>query len=265
MDEKEILLSDILEKCLDFRQEPAEEKYKEIEAMIAKIDVRERLTLAEKGLAVMNVLNSIKDNSNALECAFELESGLFFKGTLSYTVNLKIDIPASLMNIETYDLLITFGLEDRILSFCGADYARMRKMLDDAVNFSNLFKLVDSTKLISGENIAELQITLQGLKDMLTLDKIRELKGVMVETEPAWTELKNTIGEEVTFAVNAKETEDFGKALEEKKEPEKQETPESETTDEPETVAGNESETAQEEPKEETDDGKPDTEPATGE
>ena len=265
MDEQEILLSDILEKCLDFRQEPAEEKYKEIEAMIAKIDVRERLTLAEKGLAVMNVLNSVKDNSNALECAFELESGLFFKGTLSYTLNLKIDIPASLMNIETYDLLITFGLEDRILSFCGADHARMRKMLDDAVNFSNIFKLVDSTKLISGENIAEVQATLQGLKEMLTLDRIRELKGVMVETEPAWTELKSTIGEEVTFAVNAKDAEDFGKALEEKKEPDKPETTESEAADGPASVAGNESEAAQEEPKEETDDGKPDTEPAAGE
>lgn len=264
MDENMILLSDILEKCLDFRQQPAEETYKGIEAMIAKIDVRERLTLAEKGLAVMNVLNTIKDNSNALECAFELESGLFFKGTLSYTLNLKIDIPASLMNIETYDLLITFGLEDHILSFCGADHARMRKMLDDAVNFSNIFKLVDSTKLISGENIAELQTTLQGLKEMLTLDRIRELKGVMVETEPAWTELKKTIGEEVTFAVNAKDTEDFGKALEEK-EPEKQKTSENETTDEPETVAGNESETAQEEPKEETDDGKTDAEPPAGE
>ena len=264
MDENMILLSDILEKCLDFRQKPAEETYKGIEAMIAKIDVRERLTLAEKGLAVMNVLNTIKDNSNALECAFELESGLFFKGTLSYTLNLKIDIPASLMNIETYDLLITFGLEDHILGFCGVDHARMRKMLDDAVNFSNIFKLVDSTKLISGENIAELQATLQGLKEMLTLDRIRELKGVMVETEPAWTELKKTIGEEVTFAVNAKDAEDFGKALEEK-EPEKKETPENETTDEPETVAGNESETAQEEPKEETDDGKSDTEPPTGE
>jgi hypothetical protein len=218
MANKEILLSDILEKCLDFRQNPTEETYAEIAGMIAKIDVRERLTLAEKGFAVMSVLDAVKSNSNALECAFELESGFFFKGTLSYALNLKIDIPATLMNIETYDLLITFGLEDRILNFCSVDHARLRKMLDDAVNFSNIFKLVDSTKLISGENIAELKTTLNTLKDTLTLDKIKELKGLMVETEPVWTELKKTIGEEATFAVNAKNVEDFRKSLEEKQE-----------------------------------------------
>lgn len=263
MDENNILLSDILEKCLDFRQEPTDEKYKEIEAMIAKIDVRERLSLAEKGLAVMNILNEVKDNDNALDCAFELESGVFFKGTLSYTLNLKTDIPVSLMNIETYDLLVTFGLEDHILKFCEKDHARMRKMLDDAVNFSNIFKITNSTKLISGENIAELQETLKGLKEMLTLDKIRELKGVMVETEPAWTELKSTVGEELTFAVNAKDVEDYRKVLEDKKEPE--ETPKEEEAKEPAVEEKTLEEELKEEQKEKTDDGEAETNPIDGE
>lgn len=259
MADKEILLSDIIEKCLDFRQNPTEKAYKEVLTMVSALDVRERLTLAEKGFAVMSVLDTVKDNSNALECAFELEAGFFFKGTLSYITNLKVDIPTTMMNIETYDLLVTFGMEDHILGFCGVDHARLRKMLDNAVNFSNLFRLVDSTKLISGENIAELKTTLNTLKDTLTLDKIKELKGLLVESEPVWTELKKTIGEEATFAVNAKKVEDFRKSLEEKKEPE--ETSKEEETKKPATEEKALEEGQKEEQKEKADDGEAETNP----
>ena len=166
----------------------------------------------------MAVLGRIEDNTSALECAFELTAGFFFKATLSYVTNLKVDIHVSLMSIEMYDVLVTFGLEDHILKFCEKDHAALRKMLDDAVNFSNVFRLVNATKLISGENIAELDKVLKSIKDNLTLDKIRELKGILANTDPAWTSLKETLGEEAAYASTINEVEEFAETFEEKPE-----------------------------------------------
>ena len=119
----------------------------------------------------------------------------------------------SLVNIEIYDVLVTFGMEDRILEFCGKDHARLRKMLDDAVNFSNIFRIVESTKLLSSENIAELDKVLKGLKDNLTIEKIQELKAILAEADPAWTELKKSVGEEAVLASTVKDVAAYGEAI----------------------------------------------------
>ena len=217
-DENKILLSDVLERCLDFREDPSEEKYAEIEKSVDSLNPRERLSLAEKGLIVLAVLNKVEDSMNPLDCAFDLTSAFFFKGTLSYFTNLKIDIPENLMSIEMYDVLVTFGLEDKVLEFSGKDHARLRKMLDDSVNFSNVFRLVNATKLISGENISELQNVLTGIKEALTLDKIRELKSVLAEADPVWTKLKESVGEEAVFAATAKEVNALDASMKESEE-----------------------------------------------
>jgi len=198
--EEKIKLSDIVEKCLEFRQSPTEDAFKEVEKTIAKVDVRERLSLAEKGLSLVSILEDVKDNENPVECAFDLTSGFFFKGLLNYATNLLVDIPQTMMNIETYDLLVTLGLEDHMLKYCEKDARALRKMLDDAVNFSNLYRLVNVSKLISPEGVAELDRVIREFKETLSIEKIRELKGLLVETDPAWSALKESVGEDIVFA-----------------------------------------------------------------
>lgn len=212
--DNKIKLSDIIEKCLIFRENPTEEAFADIGDVIASVNVRERLSLAEKGLTMLAVMERVKDTENPVECAFQLTAGFFFKGTLSYATNLAVDIPLSLMNIEVYDLLVTMGLEDHILEYCAKDNAALRKMLDDAVNCSNVYRLVNAAKMISPEGIAELDKVLKGLKESLTLDKIRELKSVLAETDPAWTALKETVGEDIAFARAADEVKAFEASME---------------------------------------------------
>ena len=198
--EEKIKLSDILEKCLEFRQNPTEDAFKEAGKIIAMVDVRERLSLAEKGLSLISMLEGVKDNDNPIECAFDLTAGFFFKGLLSYATNLLIDIPQTMMNIETYDLLVALGFEDHMLKYCEKDVRALRKMLDDAVNFSNLYRLVNVSKLISPEGVAELDKVIRDLKETLSIEKIRELKGLLVESDPAWSALKESVGEDIVFA-----------------------------------------------------------------
>lgn len=213
MSEETVSLVELVEKCLEFRDNPTSEAYEEITKTINAIDVRERLSLAEKGVCLMRVLGSIQDNESPLECAFAETAGFFFNCTLAYASNLKRDLPLSMENIEVYDLLTTFGLEDRILSFCGKDHATSRKMLDDAVNFSNLFKLAESVKLVSPEGVAELDKVLKGIKEELTLDKIRGIKSILAEGDPAWKSLKESVGEDIAFSTMANEASDLEKAL----------------------------------------------------
>lgn len=197
-----ISLMEIIQKCLDFREAPwNEELYKDIEATIARIDVRERLSLAEKAVVAMTVVGKVDSKDfNPVECAFQIETELFFHGLCLYMTNLDSDIPQALQTMEVYDLLATFGLEDRALQFCGKDFQRLRHMIEESVNFSNIFRLVETASSFSPEGVDKLKGVLEGLKTELTSEKIRELRGLLVEADPAWKALRETLGEEAAGA-----------------------------------------------------------------
>lgn len=191
-------LMDLLQKCLDFRDSPQnEELYKEIESMVMAINFRERLTLAEKAVVAMTTLNSVESlDLNPVECAFQIETALFFNGLCLYMTNITNDLPLSLQTMEVYDVLVTFGVEDRALEFCGADYQRLRRMVEESFNFSNIFRLVKAAKDISPEGIEKLREVLTGFQKELTPERIRELRTLIVDADPTWKALKETIGEE---------------------------------------------------------------------
>lgn len=197
--EDRISLMDLVQKCLDFRDSPwNEDIYKEIESTVLAINFRERLSLAEKAVAAMTILSKVESQDlNPVECAFQIETGLFFDGICLYMANVSDDLPPSLRTLEVYDLLTTFGVEDRAMEFCGKDIARLRRVVDDSFNFSNIFRLINAAKEISPEGIDKLKEVLNGLKQELTPERIKEIRGLIVDADPAWKALKETVGEEI--------------------------------------------------------------------
>lgn len=197
--EEKISLLDLVQKCLDFRGSPwNEDIYNDITRTVAAIDFRERLTLAEKAVVAMTTIAKVDSmDLNPVECAFQLETALFFNGLCLYMINVENDLPPSIQTMETYDLLTTFGLEDRALEFCKNDFEKLRRMVDDACNFSNIFRLIKAAKDFSPEGVDKLKEVLEGLRTELTPERIKEIRGLMVDADPAWKSLKETVGEDI--------------------------------------------------------------------
>lgn len=210
-----VRLTEILAAILDFNANPTdEEKYDKVQSLIEGIIVRERLTLMEKELSLVEILNSIPEDSkgDAASEVVNLEIGRYFYGLLKYATNLTIDINGALLDIAVYDALEAFGFGEYLRRFCGKDYKILCGLVNDALNFRNIEKIVGISALFSEENMKSFKETVESLRTELTPERLAQIKSVVAEGDPAWIALKETVTE---AAVENALASDVGKLKEE--------------------------------------------------
>jgi hypothetical protein len=193
-----IKLSDVLSAILEFNADPHnEEKYDRVQELMNSIVVRERLTLMEKDVALVAVLNRIPEEAknDAATAAVTLELAKYFDALLKYAVNLKIDVPYSALDIAVYDALEAFGFGDYMRRFCEKDYAKLCGMIDNSLDFRNIDKIVRIAALFSDENMKEFKETVAALKTELTPERLAQMKALVAAGDPAWEALRGTMME----------------------------------------------------------------------
>lgn len=194
-----IKLTELLSAILEFHGDSTnEEKYDRVQNMIESITVRERLTIMEKELALVEILNALpeEDKGDAASETIDLELGRYFHGLLKYATNLNIDLNYSLLDIAVYDALEAFGLGDYLRKYCGKDYSALCGLVNDALNFRNIDKIVGIAALFSDENMKSFKETVNSLKTELTPERLAQMKAIVAEGDPAWTALKETVTEQ---------------------------------------------------------------------
>ena len=100
------------------------------------------------------------------------------------------------------DLLYETGIIDKILEFCEKDYNRIDRMLDRAINFSNIDRIVQVPALASEEKLTEVIDTLKNLKNEISPDVLEAIKAISLESAPEWQAFKDTIAEKVYSDIN---------------------------------------------------------------
>ncbi len=193
-EQEKIKLTDLLGECLEFKREPSEKQDLVVMALINRFIVKEYIPLGEKIAKIALILGGL--NSEGLD-QFEVETqltiGKIVYGVLSYVDNLENDLDRLSMSASVVDLLYEMGVIDAILEHCSKDYARLDKMVDETVNFSNLFKLVETTSLYSSDSIDEFVKEISSFKTELTPEMLKDLKSIANSAAPEFSALKETL------------------------------------------------------------------------
>lgn len=186
--EDKIKLSEILKSYIAFKDDPSnEEKYKNLTAYQDKLQVREYLPMLDKQLVLTLMLTKIENqDKDAVATQMNLEILKIIYGLMAYCINLENDLGfEALLNSFVVDALYASGIVGYILDFCESDYKLLCDMVQGTINFSNLFRIVDTMSLFSEEKLEELRKTTEDLRKLtLSSDKIDKLVKIFELNDP---------------------------------------------------------------------------------
>lgn len=226
MAEEKIKLTDLLEVCLDFKRNPTNENFIPVQQMINRLVVKEYLPLADKITQIALILGSVAtDKFDQFEAETWLTIGKVVYGILAYVDNIENNLDKLSMNAEVVDLLYEMGVVDAILEHCEKDYQRLEKMLDETMNFSNIFKIVETTSLYTSDSINQFIETIKGFKTDLTPEMLKSMEAIANAQSPEFQAFKETVADEVLNKVMKEDMKELNKKVEQP-EPESEKQPE---------------------------------------
>ena len=197
-EQEKIKLTDLLGACLDFKREPTPENDLAIKAIVNSFIIKEYLPLADKLTQLSLILGNItSDSLDQFEAEMWVVIGKVVYGILAYVDNLENDLDKLSMSAQVVDLLYEMGVVDNVLEHCEKDYHRLEKMLDETMNFSNIFRIVETTRLYNSDSIDKFVEELESFKKDLTPEMLENMKSIANASDPAFKAFKDTVVDEV--------------------------------------------------------------------
>lgn len=210
MDEK-LKLSDYLILAAKFNEDPTEENSQALEDFLDKLVVREYIPLKEKDILMVQVLRKITKDFDAAGAASFLEMGKIETGLFAYCVNLELDTGVLSGTYTSYDLYFQHGLVDSILLVCEDDYKRLCTMIDNAIQFSNIYRLIESAQLLDSTEYDKWIETMNDIKDTINSDTIKDIIGVVAQPDEKTKSLMDMLNEEALREIQEEYNSDHNK------------------------------------------------------
>lgn len=215
-EQEKIKLTQLLEACLDFTRDPTPANELKITEITKDFVIREYLPLSEKQAQLTLIVGSIPDEGfNAFTAETWLTINKVLFGILAYVTNLEYDLDLISSKPVVVDLLYQTGVIDLVLEHASKDFERLDKMISEAINFSNIFRIAETASLFSQDKIEEFVKEVRSLKQELTPEALKDLKAIVAAGSPELKALKETVVEQ---AVGNVMEADFDKLEEDKKE-----------------------------------------------
>ncbi len=193
-DDDKLSLAHYLELCLNFEDDPTEKNAVEISSFLSQLQIKDFLPLKDKTVVAITITKDLIDELDASGAASTLEIGKMFKGLLAYVVNLKNDIGILDKTFVAYDYCYIHGLADTILKVCSKDYQRLCSYIDNMINVSNAYRLIQTASILNDTEYSKWINTLNELKEKITPDMLKSLLAVDVMNNGG-NELQEVLGE----------------------------------------------------------------------
>lgn len=209
---EKIKLSEILDICLEFKQNPTRENEDKLNKMMMDMKIVTYLPLLKKNWSLVYILNAVdSSDGDPVENAILMYNAKIIYGLFNYVLNFENDIPIHSLTYGIIDILHEVGLVDYILKFCKSDYEVLESLLKDTVNFANINSLSKLGEVFSKNNVEEIANTVRELKSELTVEKLKNLKSLMNSSDPMWKVFKETVADDVMDNIRNKELEEIDK------------------------------------------------------
>ena len=193
--EENLKLSDYLDLCLKFEEDPSEENEQNLQKFLTDLQVKEYMPITDKMIIMVDILSGISSEFSETGTAGFLEVGRVIKGLLSYCFNLDNDIEILSVLYTVYDKIRIHGLYETIISHCREDFALFTQMLRDAVNISHIQQLSSTAELFDGAAYDEWVVTMNEMKKYLTPEILTALKAFNSPNTPEAEELLKQLAE----------------------------------------------------------------------
>ena len=193
-------------KCAQFQEDPENTAlYDEISNFCANLVVREYIPLKEKELIVMKILSYLNSDYDALGAATFLEMGKTNIALLEYCVNLDNDLDFNfLMNLHlTTDVIMQFGLYDEIIKTAGEDYKRLCVMIDNAINASNIYRLLQTAQLFDKQSYEDWKKAIDELQTTVSSKNVQDLINLIDHSDQEGKEIVDRVRQMAVDQVNA--------------------------------------------------------------
>ena len=177
-DDSQLSLTHYLELCLKFEEDPTDNNLLEISSFFSKMQIRDFLPLKDKTFIAITIAKDLVDELDASGAASTLEINKLFKGLLAYVVNLKNDIGFLDKTFVAYDYCYIHGLVDEILGVCAKDYQRLCSYIDNMINVSNAYRLIQTASVLNDTEYTKWVDTLKDLKEKITPEMLKSLLAV---------------------------------------------------------------------------------------
>jgi len=177
--EEKLKLSDYLLLCTKLDENPAGDEAQQIDAFLSKLIIREYIPLKEKELILMDVLGLLNKDFDAPGVAVFIEIGKTVQALLSYCINLENDLPYLTLSHFLVDAIHKYGLYDAIFRQCKSDCDRLFDMIDNAINVSNIYRLLETASLFNPEEYDKWLESMNTLKDTLSSEELQDILSVM--------------------------------------------------------------------------------------
>lgn len=201
-EDNKLKISEYLLACIDFEKTQSEDKLKEINDFIAKINFREYIPLKEKEILIMRIMSSISKDFDAPGAAAFVEMGKIGVGLLSYCTNLEVDVNFFNTLYHAYDLLHEFGLVGVVLEHCHKDYDVLVSMLDKSLSFDNFYRIIQTASLFDEESYDKWLETMNNLKTTLDQENLKALMATVNTEDEASKEVLQKLKEVAVQQVN---------------------------------------------------------------
>lgn len=211
-DNEKIRLSAFVVAATDFNADPSDANAQRVQSLMEGIQVREYIPLKEKELITAGVIRALSPDFDAVGTAGFLEILKIQSGLLAYCVNLENDVGTISHSFALYDLYHRTGLVDYIVSKCEKDYGRLCHMIDEALNFSNIYRLIESAQLFDDESYGEWTELLAKVKDTLSSAEVKDFLSAMSSETPEGKELLTALSESSFDQVRAESEKEGSKA-----------------------------------------------------
>lgn len=193
-----IKLTEVLTAILEFKKDPTEENNEKVRGYMQKLQIIPYLSMNRKmvcaAIITSNIFNAQRD---AAESAEHLMIAETMYGMLEYCVNLENDLESYIVDETIYDALYEFGFMDYIFKYCGEDFKRLCDLIDKMVNFSNIYKIVETADYFKSDNIDALAKELEAARKELTPEMLADMKSILNGQSPEWQAWKESVGDEV--------------------------------------------------------------------
>lgn len=193
-----IKLSEVLSAILEFKKDPTEENDEKVRGYMQKLQIIPYLSMNRKmvcaAIITSNIFNVQRD---AAESAEHLTIAETMYGMLEYCVNLENDLESYVVDETIYDALYEFGFMDYIFKYCGTDFKRLCDLIDKMINFTNIYKIVETADYFKSDNIDALAKQLEAARKELTPEMLENMKSILNGQSPEWQAWKESVGDEV--------------------------------------------------------------------
>ena len=173
---EKIKLTEVLTAILEFKKNPTEENNAKVHEYMQKLQVIPYLSINRKiicaSIITANIFNVERD---AMGSAVHLTVAETMYGILEYCVNLENDLDSYIVDETIYDALCD--------------------LIDKMVNFSNIYKIVETAEYFRSDNIDALVKQLEAARKELTPEMLENMKSILNGQSPEWKALKESVGD----------------------------------------------------------------------